>query len=356
MAQPSKEPFAPPVTERVGEYVFASPKMRGRLNQHGKPWTARTILVYNVRQVLYKHNNRHAKRAKTVSERTRSGRFIECRSMAHDLHDLGYRIMLPTQIRQKHVKALTHYWEARPDLKPASAVQKVSTLRTFLNWMGKGEVIETLKPADLFDNPEQFKRSHVAETDKSWESKADPLELIESVRERSRFVADQLMLTHLFGLRAKESWHFRPRQDYIPEEGIVHVRRGTKGGRARTVPVTTHEQKAFLENLVANTYHVEDSMTPRTTTIKAWKHRYYRITREFGITQKDGMTTHGLRHGYAHRIYENIAGQPAAVKASPKDDKKQLDRINDQIARLMVSESLGHNRESISSAYIGEYE
>ena len=43
---------------------------------------------------------------------------------------------------------------------------------------------------------------------------------------------------------------------------------------------------------------------------------------------------------------------PAAVKDVPKL-AREIDKIEERIARLMVSENLGHSRESISSAYIG---
>ena len=352
MAKPRPEKFVPPLTVTEGDYVFASPDMRGRLNKHGKPWTVRTIFVYNVQQVVYRNKKRHAKRAKPVSEATKSHRFIECRAMAHDLHNLGYRLTLPTHIRQKHVKALTRYWESREDLKPSSVIQKVSILRTFLGWMGKQGVMEFMTPADMFASPERMKRDYVSREDKSWDTKTDPMQLIEAVRQKNKFVADQLMLSYLFGLRAKETWLFRPRKDYIPKENIIHVRRGTKGGRPRTVPISSEAQIAFLKELVSRTHHVEDSMTPRTTPVKAWKSTYYRITRLFGISRAEGLTPHGLRHGYAHKVYQELSGHPAAVR-DLTSSKAVLDMIEDRIARLIVSENLGHNRESISSAYIG---
>ncbi len=355
MAKPRPEKFVPPLTVTDGGYVFDSPDMRGRLNKHGKPWTVRTIFAYNVQQVVYRNNKRHAKRAKPVSEATKSHRFIECRAMAHDLHNLGYRLTLPTHIRQKHVKALTRYWESRKDLKSASVLQKVSILRTFLGWMDKQGVMENMSPADLFANPERMKRDYVAKEDKSWDTKTNPIELIGAVRQKNKFVADQLMLSYLFGMRAKETWLFRPRKDYIPQENIIHVRRGTKGGRPRTVPISSEAQRAFLEELVSRTHHVEDSMTPRTTPVKAWKSKYYRITRSFGISRAEGMTPHGLRHGYAHKIYQEVSGHPAAVR-DVTTSKAELNLITDRIARLIVSENLGHNRESISSAYIGRHE
>lgn len=355
MEKPRPEKFVPPLTLTECGYVFASPDMRGRLNKHGKPWTVRTIFAYNVQQVVYRNNKRHAKRAKPVSEATKSHRFVECRAMAHDLHNLGYRLTLPTHIRQKHVKALTHYWESRKDLKPSSVLQKVSILRTFLGWMGKQGVMENMSSADMYANPEKMKRDYVAKDDKSWDKLTDPIELIEAVRRKNKFVSDQLMLSYLFGMRAKETWLFRPRKDYISQENIIHVRRGAKGGRHRIIPISSQAQRDFLEELVSRTHHLEDSMTPRTTPVKAWKSKYYRVTRLFGISRAEGLTPHGLRHGYAHKVYQEISGHPAAVK-DLTTSKAELDLITDKIARLIISENLGHNRESISSAYLGRHE
>ena len=132
MGKPLDKPFQPPLTVTEGDYVFAAPEMRGRLNRHGKPWTVRTIFVYNVQHVLYRHNATHSKRQKPVAEKTKANRFNEIRSMAQTLHDLGYRIMLPTHIRQKHVKALPLFWDAREDLQLDSTVQNVSIRQVML--------------------------------------------------------------------------------------------------------------------------------------------------------------------------------------------------------------------------------
>lgn len=315
MGKPLHKPFAPALTVTEDGYVFASPEMRGRLNKNGHPWTVRTIFVYNVLQVVYRNNKTHAKRAKPVSDKTKANRFNEIRSMAHTLHDLNYRITLPTHIRKKHVVALTRFWEAREDLKPASVVQKVSILRTFLGWMGKQGVMDDLTDADLFEHPELMKREYVATEDKSWDGKFDIEELIRRVSEDCKYTGRQLRLSHYFGLRAKESMLFRPALDYDAEGQFIHVRRGTKGARPRVVPVESEEQRLYLEELQSYCHDINESMIPRRSDLASWIPRYYRIMNRNGISRETGITPHGLRDAYAQRFYERTTGIPLPIRS-----------------------------------------
>ena len=62
----------------------------------------------------------------------------------------------------------------------------------------------------------------------------------------------------------------------------------------------------------------------------------------------EGITSHGLRHGYANDRYEQIAGQPSPVRGGTASD-----RDTDLAARLEVAEELGHSRESVTTHYLG---
>lgn len=345
----STELFRPPkVVEEVG-CVFAHPDLKDRRHKNGRVYTARTLFLYNVAQVLYKNNKWHAKKRKPVSDKTKYKRFTECQAMAHDLHKLGYKIMLPTQLKQKHVKALTHYWEAK-GLNPGTIVQKVSILRIFLSWIGKSDVMEFLPHEAMFESPENITRSLIAKEDKSWDKKTDVLQLIASVETEDRYVARQLRLSHFFGMRVQEAMLFRPVMDYDEVSSVVHIRRGTKGGRPRIVLVETKEQKALLEALIAACHDKQSSMLPVRADLGKWVKHYYRVCNRHGISRANGMTPHGLRHGYAHRLYEEKTGVVAPVVSGQKDD---MDTITDKIARLLIAEDLGHSRVSISSAYLG---
>jgi integrase len=81
---------------------------------------------------------------------------------------------------------------------------------------------------------------------------------------------------------------------------------------------------------------------------KEWmKHRYY-ILNKHGVSRKEGFVTHGLRHGFAHKLYKNQTGSTARVVEGGKAD---VNPLADQVALLFVSNQLGHTRASITSAY-----
>lgn len=354
--------FVPAKIKAEAGIIFAAPEMKGRRHPNGTIWGARSLFIYNVAQVLYKHNNWHARTGKQISFARKGARWTECMAMAHDLHNLNFRILIPTQFKAKHVVALTRYWESKR-LLPQSILQKVCILRTLLGWVNKEHVIANLKDEQLYANPEVMKRDLVAKNDKGWEKKDKeilpdnwtekdtPLDRINRVVNDDAHVARQLKLSHYFGLRAKETMMFRPGIDYDVENGIIRVGRGTKGGRPRVVPVVTNEQKAFLRECIKALDGAKDSMMPTEVKLLPWIKHYYKVCNRNGISRAAGFTPHGLRHGYAHRLFEAKTGQkPSAVTG----EKVDMDLTIKRIARLLVSEDLGHSRDSIASAYLGK--
>ncbi len=337
------------VMQKYG-YIFAHKNMVGRLNKYGRAWTCRTVCQYNVEQVLYKNNKWHSYKNKIVSEATRSSRWNEIKSAFHDLHNLNFKIVYPYSITRHHVVALTRSWEAE-GLAPSSIIQKYSKLSVFLRWINKNHIIDGLSKDDLYKEPESFVRHTATTEDKSWKNQ-NVEEILDKIEKKDRHIADQLKLSMLFGMRAKESMLFRPILDYNRIEQKLFLRRGTKNGRARTVPVETKEEREFLEYLIESRIERNASMVPRMIKLKKWIKYYYRVLNRCGVSRKNGMTPHGLRHFYAHRIYEQESGKPAPVligKHTPINTKS----IDDKIARRQVSERLGHSRPSIASAYIG---
>jgi integrase len=348
----------PRLTVQVGQYEFASPELRGAPIGNGTNWTVGVILQHNIEVVLSRHNKSHALRKKKVSYRTMQNRAYDIKQSGWLLIKRGdnpscaltgkaMRLMLPTNITRKHVLKLTHAWESNPALSVGTVIQKLSTLRIFMRWMGRERVMEQLSSSDMFTNPELIKRSHVATTDKSW-SGADVAKIIKAVSKENVHLARQLKLSHVFGMRTKESAMFRPRMDSDPEMKSIHIHRGTKNGKERTVLITTDEQRAVLAEAIASCYGVRGSMMPKHVHLKEWiKHCYY-VLNKHGVSRKDGLVPHGLRHGFAHKLYKDQTGSTARVV---EGGKANVNPLAHQVALLFVSNQLGHTRASITSVY-----
>lgn len=348
----------PKLTVKVGQYLFASPDMKNRRMESGKRWSGGVILQHNIDVVLSHHNNRHSKRKKVVSFSTMQKRAYEIKSAGWLLFTRGenetcrithppLRLLLPTNIGKRHILKLTHTWEQNPGLTPATIIQKLSIFRVFLSWLDKDHLLTQIPPAELFTNPELISRTLATTENKSWD-KVDVESVIEAVGKENKYIARQLRLSHHFGMRVKESMMFRPHRDYDQIANMVHIRRGAKSGHQRSIKITNDAQRAILEDAMEHCAGVYGSMMPKRVKLKEWMKHYYYILNKHGISRSQGIVPHGLRHGFAHRIYEEQTGVKPRVTAN---EQLEIPLVKDQIARLFVSNQLGHSRQSISSAY-----
>ncbi len=126
---------------------------------------------------------------------------------------------------------------------------------------------------------------------------------------------------------------------------------GTKGGRDRIIPIQTDYQRDVLLRAKLLIKIKTHSVIPDGYNFKQWKNHYYYICRENGISRKNGITSHGLRHERLNEIYQDITGQASPIKS--KSGNSVVNPQLDQIARQEVAEIAGHSRPSIASAYIG---
>ena len=179
-------------------------------------------------------------------------------------------------------------------------------------------------------------------------------ELKERLPERLGALLD--LQRHL-GLRFKESALLDARRalKQASKEGRVEVVDGTKGGKARIVPIVGAEQVAALA--VAAAIQDGRSMVPKASA------RYIDFKRE---CYREFSGWHGERHAYAQARYEALAGAPCPVVAGIKHGKahhaflaerlglslKQAKTL-DQEARKTIAEELGHGRIGITNAYLG---
>jgi integrase len=114
------------------------------------------------------------------------------------------------------------------------------------------------------------------------------------------------------------------------------------------VPIDTPEKRALVDRAKTLAASKLASTSDPAKTLAQVKNHYYHVLRACGITRADGVTGHGLRHGYANDRYREIAGADSPVRGGQPPG-----RDTDQAARLEVAEELGHSRESVTTHYLG---
>lgn len=129
--------------------------------------------------------------------------------------------------------------------------------------------------------------------------------------------------------------------------GRIRVVDGTKGGRARQVPVYHADQLEALQ--AASVMQGKGrSMIPLHLDWHRWRHGGLRDGRE--VLKQYGMTGyHDLRAAYACERYAVLTGRLAPVCRQ----SQQCEAVDDLGARQTISRELGHDRVEVVAAYIG---
>jgi integrase len=155
-----------------------------------------------------------------------------------------------------------------------------------------------------------------------------------------------LQLQAAFGLRREEAIKFQP--SYADRGDHIALKASwTKGGRERTVPITTAEQRDVLH--AAHRLAGRGSLIPANKTYIQQRHVYDGQCKAAGLSNM-----HGLRHQYAQSRYEALTGWKAPAAGGPQRQSLTMSqRLLDTEARESISKELGHNRAGIVSAYCG---
>jgi integrase len=255
--------------------------------------------------------------------------------IANQLHELGYRRMQARSLKPKHIDALVCHWKDL-GLSVGTFKNRLSALRWWANKVGKADIIARDNNAYGIGN-----RSYVGK-----ESKAHMLDGKQLEKVSDEHVRLSLRLQAEFGLRREEAIKFSP--NYAIKDDHIKLKTSwTKGGRARSVPIRTDEQRQLLEDV--RRFAKGGALIPPNKNYEGQLHRYERQVRDAGI-----KNPHGLRHAYAQRRYEELTGWRAPLAGGPSrsalsDDELALDRQ----ARAVISRELGHDRTSITRTYLG---
>jgi len=306
--------------------------------------------------LLTQHNRFDAFGRRRVSDATRRERGDFLLRCVDDLHAHGFKMRHIEGLRARHIRCLASLWEERG--YSAATLQKYqSYLHTLLIWVGLDQLASMLGSIvrSTLKDPNRLLRVRVATEDKSWESRIeDPLSKLAEIAQDDDRVALCLELQLTFGLRAREAWLLDPRAALTPDAlrcQVLPITRGAKGGRPRDIPITSPMQIELLKKACEYVDPRTSTLIPVTRSFRGWSSHFYRICQKHGISRKDGLVTHGLRHSYANMRYEGISGlERPLVAGRPRDPKT---KEADARARDQVSLELGHSRRGITSAYLG---
>ncbi|CCN21687.1 putative integrase [Bordetella bronchiseptica 1289] len=283
-------------------------------------------LTYTLRQLCQRNRD--------GSHNTQADRMRSLALAARQLREAGFRQMKASSLKGKHVQALLERWQGE-GLSSGTIKNRLSHLRWWAEKISKSGIL----PAD---NTQLgvAERRYVTNISKAQELSTG-LEQITDV-----YVRMSLQLQAAFGLRREEAIKFQPsyadRGDHIALKGSW-----TKGGRERTVPITTTEQRDALH--AAHRLAGTGSLIPANKTYIQQRHVYDGQCKAAGLSHM-----HGLRHQYAQSRYETLTGRPPPAAGGPLvTELSPTQRIEDRHARQTISRELGHERVQITAIYLG---
>jgi site-specific recombinase XerC len=269
------------------------------------------------------------------SHATQADRLRSLTLASRQLREAGFRQMRAGSLKGKHVEALLERWQTE-GLSAGTLKNRLAHLRWWAEKIGKAGVI----PADnvCLGIPE---RRFVTN-----ENKAKGLTDSRLERISDAYVRASLELQHHFGFRREEAIKFQPR---YADRGDDIVLKGswTKGGRERTVLITTAEQRTVLDKV--HQLAGAGSLIPAHKTYIQQRHTYDGQCKAAGLSRM-----HGLRHHYAQVRYEALTGWKAPAAGGPRAAVfTPVQVVQDAIARQTISRELGHERPQITAVYLG---
>ena len=279
--------------------------------------------------LLLKHN-------KDGSYATRSARHKVLTLVDKELRAGGFKQLTLENIKGRHVRFLVDSWHQK-GLSAATIKNRLSHIRWAFERAGRGQCIEKDNAAYGVAN-RVFLNNAV--------NKAKELDAQKLSQISDKGLQLSLCLQAAFGLRREECLKFRP-SVAIKEGQLELAGSWTKGGKPRTIPIRTDEQRELLKEVAAH--------AGRGSMIPADKNYYQHLKLYENECARVGLNNnHGLRHEYAQSRYRELTGWDAPKAGGPTSKELTKEqRAADYAARMTISVELGHEREAITVAYLG---
>ena len=276
------------------------------------------------------------------SHGTQAQRLKQLKLFALQLRELGYKHMGVRSLKTKHVKALVANWLSKPSKqtnKPISAAtikNRMATLRWWAGKIGKPGVIPKGNKELGIPN-----RQRLSDYNKAFRLTEHQLKTMPN------YLKISLRLQQEFGLRREEAAKFVPAKA-IKVDRIELKPSWTKGGRPRTIPITTVGQRELLKGIKALKQNA--SLIPADMSYK-----HYISHRDYHLAIASIREAHGLRHYYAQQRYITLSKglTPPMMCEGIREKLTPTEQALDLNARLIVSNELGHGRIGITRTYLG---
>lgn len=298
-----------------------------------------------------------------LSDKSRSDYGAILQQCITDLAERKVHIDNLTDLSTKNVITLVRYWGEQGHAEGTIA-WRVSILRRFLTMIGRPSAIpkgrvwrQTLRQNGVTAGT--IGRSNLPDMPKGWRDLGiDPIPIIKKIAEEEPVVACALAMMYAFGLRVNESVQIQPR---LSDKGTyLLVHRGTKGGKLREVPFSTNPERAAYQNEVLTwakelaDKHRKGVLALPYMNLLQMKNRLRYLVRIHGISKDGtlGVTPHGLRHQFGTDLFKELTGLPAPVLEQVPHETYVQNGEKVRWALLEVSRQMGHERPSISGAYL----
>ncbi len=284
-------------------------------------------LAYQIKQICD-----HTKSGSYSSQASRRRR---CSTIARDLEVCGFRNLDIQNLKPRHIEALVAHWKER-QLAIGTIKNLMVELRRVAEYIGKENIVKRTNREYGIDN-----RAYVTNVSKANEVTKEQLS-----RVTDPYTQASLRLQREFALRREESIKIQPAWADLGDR-LRLKDSWTKGGKYREIPIVSEGQRRALDD--AKALAGNGSLIPQGRRYKDQLERFKSQCAKAGITH-----VHGQRHRYAQLRYEALAGWKAPTCGGPTS--KQLtpeQRRRDREVRLLISKELGHEREQITSVYLG---